>query len=47
MLRVCSKEKFLRYTDFAWEPYQAAGLAIEKFHLKPNEKEEKEYRFGV
>ena len=40
-------ENHLKIDNSHLEPDQVADLVIEKYHLKANEKEEKEYRFGV
>ena len=40
-------ENHLKIDNSHLEPDQVADLVIEKYHLKTNEKEEKEYRFGV
>ena len=40
-------ENHLKIDNSHLEPDQVANLVIEKYHLKANEKEEKEYRFGV
>ena len=40
-------ENHLKIDNTNLEPDRAADLVIETFHLIPNEKEEKEYRFGV
>ncbi len=40
-------ENHLKINNSHLEPDQVADLVIEKYHLKANEKEEKEYRFGV
>ena len=40
-------ENQLKIDNSHLEPDQVADLVIEKYHLKANEKEEKEYRFGV
>ena len=40
-------ENHLKIDNTRLEPDQVADLVIEKYHLTANEKEEKEYRFGV
>ncbi|MBP5726696.1 MAG: AAA family ATPase [Clostridia bacterium] len=40
-------ENHLKIDNSHLAPDQVADLVIEKYHLKANEKEEKEYRFGV
>ena len=40
-------ENHLKIDNSHLEPDQVADLVIEKYHLKANEKVEKEYRFGV
>ena len=40
-------ENHLKIDNSHLEPDQVADLVIEKYHLKANDKEEKEYRFGV
>ena len=40
-------ENHLKIDNSHLEPDQVADLVIDKYHLKANEKEEKEYRFGV
>ena len=40
-------EHHLKIDNSHLEPDQVADLVIEKYNLKANEKEEKEYRFGV
>ena len=40
-------ENHLKIDNSHLEPDQVVDLVIEKYHLKANEKEEKEYRFGV
>ena len=40
-------ENHLKIDNSHLEPDQVADLVIEKYRLKANEKEEKEYRFGV
>ena len=40
-------ENHLKIDNSHLEPDQVADLVIEKYHLKANEKEEKEYRFGI
>ncbi len=40
-------ENHLKIDNTNLEPDQAADRIIEAFHLVPNEKDEKEYRFGI
>lgn len=40
-------EHHLKIDNTSLEPDQVADQVIKTFHLKPNEKDEKEYRFGV
>ena len=40
-------ENHLKIDNTRLEPDEVADLVIEKYHLVPNEKDEKEYRFGV
>ena len=40
-------ENHMKIDNTCLEPDQVADLVIEKYHLVPNEKDEKEYRFGV
>ena len=40
-------ENHLKVDNTRLEPDEVADLVIEKYHLVPNEKDEKEYRFGV
>ena len=40
-------ENHLKIDNTNLEPDQVADQVIEAFHLIPNEKDEKEYRFGV
>ena len=40
-------EKHLKIDNTRLEPDQVADMVISKFHLAANEKDEKEYRFGI
>ena len=40
-------ENHIKIDNTNLEPDEVADLIIQKYNLVPNEKEEKEYRFGV